>query len=89
MTLMIKYRKPLSVIVRCKETGKVLGGMQSCTFLSLLFIDLFYLPPALRNNGLGTTVLAQFESKGRKRGCVALFRLLTFTKSMAGWNLGE
>ncbi|MBF8468856.1 GNAT family N-acetyltransferase [Klebsiella oxytoca] len=74
----ISDRKPLSVIVRCQETGKVLGGMQGRTSLGLLFIDLFYLPPALRNNGLGTTILAQFENEGRKRGCIAGF-LYTIT----------
>lgn len=40
----ISDRKPLSVIVRCTETGKILGGMQGRTSLGLLFIDLFYLP---------------------------------------------
>ncbi|EPO5350332.1 MULTISPECIES: GNAT family N-acetyltransferase [Klebsiella] len=74
----ISDRKPLSVIVRCTETGKILGGMQGRTSLGLLFIDLFYLPPALRNNGLGTTILAQFENEGRKRGCIAGF-LYTIT----------
>jgi GNAT superfamily N-acetyltransferase len=38
----------------------------------------FYLPPALRNNGLGTTILALFENEGRKRGCIADF-LYTIT----------
>jgi len=74
----ISDRKPLSVIVRCTETGKVLGGMQGRTSLGLLFIDLFYLPPTLRNNGLGTAILTQFESEGCKRGCVASF-LYTIT----------
>ncbi|TPV72971.1 GNAT family N-acetyltransferase [Klebsiella pneumoniae] len=74
----ISDRKPLSVIVRCQEAGNVLGGMPGRTSLGLLFIDLFYLPPALRNNGLGTTILAQFENEGRKRGCIAGF-LYTIT----------
>src|SRR5471032_3119732 len=37
-----------------------------------------HLPPTLRNNGLGTAILTQFESEGCKRGCVAGF-LYTIT----------
>lgn len=69
----ISDRKPLSVLVKSARTGKVLGGMQGRSSLGLLFIDLFYLPPALRKMGIGSDILQRFEDEGRKRGCSAAF----------------
>jgi GNAT superfamily N-acetyltransferase len=69
----ISDRKPLSVLVKSTSTGKVLGGMQGRSSLGLLFIDLFYLPPALRKMGVGSEILQRFEDEGRKRGCSAAF----------------
>lgn len=69
----ISDRKPLSVLVKSTSTGKVLGGMQGRSSLGLLFIDLFYLPPALRKMGVGSDILRRFEDEGRKRGCSAAF----------------
>lgn len=66
-------RKPLSVLVTSTQTGQVVGGMQGRTSLGLLFIDLFYLPPALRGMGVGSDILQRFEEEGRKRGCSAGF----------------
>ncbi len=66
-------RQPLSVLIKSAKNGEVLGGMQGRSSLGLLFIDLFYLPPALRKMGLGTEILLRFEEEGRKRGCTAAF----------------
>src|SRR5690606_3545682 len=62
-------RQPLAIVVRDKKTGHVIGGMLGRSSLGLLFIELVYLPKALRHSGLGTTLLKQFEQEGRKRGC--------------------
>ena len=69
----INDRKPLSVIIRGKHGGKVLGGMLGRSSLGLLFVDLFYLSPDFRSLGLGNELLKRFEEEGRKRGCVAGF----------------
>lgn len=69
----ISDRKPLSVLVKSASTGEVLGGMQGRSSLGLLFVDLFYLPPALRKMGIGSDILRRFEDEGRKRGCSAAF----------------
>lgn len=69
----ISDRKPLSVLVKLASTGEVLGGMQGRSSLGLLFVDLFYLPPALRKMGIGSDILRRFEEEGRKRGCSAAF----------------
>ncbi len=64
-------RRPLGVLVEHPATGEVLGGATGRSSLGLLFLDLFYLPEALRGQGIGTAVLRAFEEAGRHRGCVA------------------
>lgn len=64
-------RQVLSVVVRDRDSQRVLGGAMGRTSLGLLFLDLFYLPTALRGLGLGSQVLAQFEEEGRRRGCAS------------------
>jgi GNAT superfamily N-acetyltransferase len=64
-------RRPLAVVARDPETGKVLGGVTGRTSLGLLFIDIFYLPRHLRGAGLGTRLLQMAEEEGRRRGCRA------------------
>lgn len=64
-------RQVLSVVVRDRDSQRVLGGAMGRTSLGLLFLDLFYLPPALRGLGLGSRILQQFEEEGRRRGCAS------------------
>lgn len=67
----IADRRPLAVLVRDPETDQVLGGLTGRTSLGLLFIDVFFLPEALRGTGLGSQVLQMAEAEGRRRGCRA------------------
>ena len=62
-------RHPLAVIVKDPQTEAILGGATGRSSLGLLFLDLFYLPKALRRSGLGTQILERFEAEGRRRGC--------------------
>ncbi|NBJ12090.1 GNAT family N-acetyltransferase [Microvirga arsenatis] len=64
-------RQPLAVLVKDPATGQVLGGATGRSSLGLLFLELFYLPKALRGSGIGTSVLQAFEEEGTRRGCVA------------------
>ena len=64
----IDDKRPLTVRVTDPATGEV-GGITGRTSLGVLFIDLFYLPPALRGSGIGSTLLARAEEEGRRRGC--------------------
>lgn len=50
-------------------TGEVAGGALGRSSLGLLFLELFFLPEALRGAGLGAEVLRNFEEEGRRRGC--------------------
>nr|WP_217429143.1 GNAT family N-acetyltransferase [Serratia marcescens] len=64
-------RQPLAVVVKDPDSGKVLGGITGRSSLGLLFLDLFYLPEALRGAGLGSELLRRFEQEGRRRGCLS------------------
>ena len=64
-------RLPLAVVVKNPDSGDVLGGITGRSSLGLLFLDLFYLPEALRGAGLGSELLRRFEQEGRRRGCLS------------------
>ncbi|MBH2698859.1 GNAT family N-acetyltransferase [Serratia nevei] len=64
-------RLPLAVVVKDHDSGDVLGGITGRSSLGLLFLDLFYLPEALRGAGLGSELLRRFEQEGRRRGCLS------------------
>lgn len=64
-----KDRLPLAVTVREPGTDRIVGGAIGRTSLGLLFIDLFFLPEALRGTGMGTRVLRLCEDEARRRGC--------------------
>lgn len=64
-------RLPLAVVVKDPDSGDVLGGITGRSSLGLLFLDLFYLPEALRGLGLGSELLRRFEQEGRRRGCLS------------------
>lgn len=63
-------RLPLAVVVRSRQWGRS-GGITGRSSLGLLFLDLFYLPEALRGTGLGSELLRRFEQEGRRRGCLS------------------
>jgi GNAT superfamily N-acetyltransferase len=62
-------RRSIAVVVKDAATERVVGGLTGRTSLGLLFVDLFYLPPALRGSGIGSEVLRQAEAEGCRRGC--------------------
>lgn len=65
----ISDRRLLAVVVKDAASGEPVGGAMGRTSLGLLFLDLFFLPEALRGSGLGRQVLRAFEEEGRRRGC--------------------
>lgn len=62
-------QRGLAVVVLDPLSRRPVGGASGRTSLGLLFLDLLFLPPALRGQGLGGEVLRQFEAEGRRRGC--------------------
>jgi GNAT superfamily N-acetyltransferase len=67
----IDDQRPLAVVVKDPVTHEVLGGLTGRTSRSVLFVDVFFLPEALRGSGLGSQVLQMAEAEGRRRGCRA------------------
>jgi len=61
----------LDVLVRDDKSGETVGGILGHTSLGLFFLDLFYLPEALRGGGLGSRLIIQAENEARRRGCTA------------------
>ncbi len=58
----------LAVLVQ-DEAGVTVGGLWGITSYGWLFIELLFLPPELRGQGLGTRLLAQAEAEALARGC--------------------
>lgn len=63
--------RDLAILVSDPATQQVVGGLLGRTSLGILFVDLFYLPDALRGQQLGSRVLAAAEDEARRRGCSA------------------
>ena len=61
--------RALAVLARDPATGQTIGGILGRTTLGLLFVDLVYLPPALRGQDLGSRMMRMVEQEAVKRGC--------------------
>ena len=62
-------RLALHVIVRDSDSGEIVGGISGRTSLGTMFIDLVYLPEALRGHDIGSRMMAMAEEETRRRGC--------------------
>lgn len=74
----------LDILVRDEESGEPVGGLLGHTSFGLFFLDLFYLPQALRGRGLGGRIVALAEDEARRRGCTAAF-VITVTFQVPGF----
>jgi predicted N-acetyltransferase YhbS len=63
--------RPLAVLVSDPATDNVVGRLLGRTSLGVLFVDLFFLPDALRGHRLGSRMLQLAEDEARRRGCEA------------------
>lgn len=61
--------RALAVLVSDAGTQAVVGGILGRTSLGLCFIDLVFLPDALRGRGIGSAMMRQAEDEARRRGC--------------------
>jgi GNAT superfamily N-acetyltransferase len=57
-----------------KFNAEQAGYSDSRDLAVLVFVDLFYVPDALRGQRLGSRVLAAAEDEARRRGCSAAAR---------------
>jgi GNAT superfamily N-acetyltransferase len=65
----ISDQRPLALLVRDPASDQVVGGLTGRSSRGMLFIDVFFLPEAMRGNGLGSKLLRMAEEEGRRRGC--------------------
>ena len=58
----------LAVLVQ-DEKGNAVGGLWGVTSYGWLCIELLFLPPELRGQGLGARIVSQAEAEALLRGC--------------------
>src|SRR6267378_6111562 len=56
--------RPLAVLVRDPQTGKVIGGLHGRTEFGLVYVAWFFLPEDWRRARIGSRVLAMAEEEG-------------------------
>jgi GNAT superfamily N-acetyltransferase len=61
--------RALAVLARDPATGQTIGGILGRTTLGLLFVDLVYLPTALRGQNIGSRMMGMVEQEAARRGC--------------------
>ena len=71
--------RPLAILALRGEDEEVVGGLIGRTSMGLFFIDLVYLPPDARGDGLGSRMLVMAEDEARSRKCsAAVLYTITF-----------
>lgn len=63
---------PLAVLAR-DAAGQAQGGAIGRSWGGWVFVELFWLPEALRRQGLGRQMMAQVEAEARARGCMGVY----------------
>jgi len=62
------HSRPLAVTVRDADDA-LLGGLVGRTSLGLLFVDLIFVPDALRGQGVGAQIMRMAETEAVARVC--------------------
>jgi GNAT superfamily N-acetyltransferase len=61
--------RTLAVLLKDPETGELLGGLWARSLWGSLYIDMMFVPEALRRTGIGTSLLRQAEREAMRREC--------------------
>jgi GNAT superfamily N-acetyltransferase len=61
--------RPLAVLARSDDGADVIGGLWGRTSYEWLFIEILFLPEALRGDRIGEKLLRAAEDEAQKRGC--------------------
>jgi GNAT superfamily N-acetyltransferase len=64
----IKDHRPL-VLILADADGRTIGGLWGRTAYGWLFVELLFVPEALRAQGVGSDLMARAETEALARGC--------------------
>jgi GNAT superfamily N-acetyltransferase len=76
--------RPLVLLLRAPGEDGVIGGLWGRTSFGWLFVELLYVPDALRGHGLGADLLGRAEAEARRRDCIGAW-LDTFSAAARGF----
>ena len=74
--------RPLAILLHSDDGSKVIGGLWGRTSFQWLFVELLFVPDALRSQRLGTRMLEAAEAEAKRRGCRGVW-LDTFSAAAA------
>lgn len=66
-------RSGFAVLIRAPETGEVIGGLWGEDDFGWAFVELLYVPPELRGQGMGEKLMQEAEVIARGRGMIGLW----------------
>lgn len=61
--------RPLAVLLK-GDAGATIGGLWGRTVYGWLYVELLFVPEALRGRGLGRELMRRAEDEARSRGCL-------------------
>jgi len=76
--------RPLALLIRSQDGAQVVGGLWGRTSFRWLYVELLFLPEALRGRHIGKELLTLAETEARKRGCLGSW-LDTFSSKAHGF----
>jgi len=76
--------RPLAVLLRDPASGETLGGLWGRTAWRWLYVELLFVPEALRRGGVGRELMQRAEAEAILRGCHAAW-LDTFSFQARGF----
>ncbi len=59
----------LVLMLKDNESGRIIGGLWGRTIYEWLYINILFVPQALRGAGLGTALMHRAEAEARARNC--------------------
>jgi GNAT superfamily N-acetyltransferase len=61
--------RPLAVVISDSDSGRIIGGLWALTYYRWMFVELMFVPQALRGRGMGTQIMREAEEEASRRGC--------------------
>jgi GNAT superfamily N-acetyltransferase len=62
-------REPFALAIIDDDPNRPIGGLWAMSLWGSFYVNVVFVPDAMRGEGLGTDLLAQAETEARVRGC--------------------